>query len=149
MVRSLLLALSILLSALLPASAAEMARGRLEVQTAAGARHGFTVEIARSFEERARGLMFRQTLAPDAGMLFDFGMTEDVAMWMKNTLIPLDMLFITEDGRVVNIAQRTVPHSLEPVAGAEPVRYVLELGGGVTARLGIRPGDRVFLPKGP
>jgi uncharacterized membrane protein (UPF0127 family) len=77
-------------------------------------------------------------------MLFDFGHSESVAMWMKNTLIPLDMLFIASDGSVINIAQRTVPESLTPIPSAQPVRYVLELAGGTASRLGIKPGDRVL-----
>jgi hypothetical protein len=118
----------------------------LGIQTRDGKRHGFKVEVASSPDERAQGLMFRRTLAPDAGMLFDFGRTEPVAMWMKNTLIPLDMLFIASDGAVVNIAQRTVPGSLTPIPSAKPVRFVLELAGGTTARLGIKPGDKVLHP---
>ena len=82
-------------------------------------------------------------LARDAGMLFDYGRVQPAAMWMKNTFIPLDMLFIGEDGNIVRIAQRTVPHSLAVVASVEPVRAVLELKGGSAARFGIKPGDRV------
>ena len=108
-----------------------------------GKRHNFRVEMALTDEQRARGLMFRRELAPDAGMLFDFEATQPVAFWMKNTFIPLDMLFIAADGRIVNIAERTVPHSLSVVPSAGPVRAVLELNGGTVARLGIRPGDRV------
>jgi uncharacterized membrane protein (UPF0127 family) len=131
-----------------PAARAEAASARvsataLAIQTADGKTHRFTVELAATPEERARGLMFRRTLAPDSGMLFDFGRAEPVAMWMKNTLIPLDMLFIAGDGAVVNIAQRTVPGSLTPIPAARPVRFVLELPGGTSSRLGIKPGDKV------
>ncbi len=76
-------------------------------------------------------------------MLFDFQRAVPVAMWMKNTFIPLDMLFIAADGRIVNIARRTVPQSLETIPSAAPVRWVLELNAGAAARLGIRAGDRV------
>ena len=118
----------------------------LAIQTSDGKRHSFKVEVASSAEERAQGLMFRRSLAPDAGMLFDFGRTEPVAMWMKNTLIPLDMLFIASDGAVVNIAQRTVPGSLTTIPSAKPVRFVLELAGGTASRLAIKPGDKVLHP---
>ena len=90
--------------------------------------------------------MFRQSLAPDAGMLFDFNAPSPVSMWMKNTFVPLDMLFVDAGGHIVNIGERTVPGSLEPVTAAAPVRAVLELNGGTAARLGIRPGDRVLFP---
>lgn len=132
-----------------PAARAEASSGRatsataLAIETADGKMHRFKVELAATPEERARGLMFRRTLASDSGMLFDFGRAEQVAMWMKNTLIPLDMLFIAGDGAVVNIAQRTVPGSLTPIPAARPVRFVLELPGGTSSRLGIKPGDKV------
>ncbi len=90
--------------------------------------------------------MFRQSLAADAGMLFDFKTPSMATMWMKNTLIPLDMLFVDEAGHIVNIAERTVPGSLATIAAAAPVRAVIELNGGTAARLGIRPGDRVVYP---
>ena len=90
--------------------------------------------------------MFRENLAADAGMLFDFGSSEKVAMWMKNTLIPLDMLFIKPGGIIANIASGTTPLSLAPVPSNGPVRGVLELKAGTAARLGIRPGDRVLHP---
>ncbi|PKP83608.1 MAG: hypothetical protein CVT79_00315 [Alphaproteobacteria bacterium HGW-Alphaproteobacteria-18] len=105
--------------------------------------HAFTVELATTPEEIQQGLMFRETLAPDAGMLFDFGTTRPVSMWMKNTLIPLDMLFIFEDGRVAAIARNTQPGSLRSVSPGVPVRAVLELPGGRARELGIEPGDTV------
>lgn len=110
-------------------------------------RHVFTVELAVTPEQRAQGLMYRRSMAPDAGMLFDFGRHPTRAsMWMKNTFIPLDMLFIKTDGEIESVAARTVPHSLESISSAGPVRAVLELNGGTAARLGIRPGDRVEHP---
>jgi uncharacterized membrane protein (UPF0127 family) len=118
----------------------------LGIKTSDDKVHQFKIEVATKPEERAQGLMFRRTLAPDAGMLFDFGRTDSVAMWMKNTFIPLDMLFITSDGSVVNIAQRTVPESLTAVPSAKPVRYVLEVPGGTASRLGLKPGDKVLYP---
>ena len=106
-------------------------------------RHAFQVEVAATEKERQVGLMFRRKLASDAGMLFDYLKPQRVAMWMKNTYIPLDMLFIAADGRVVNIAKRTVPHSLASIAAAGRVRAVLEVNAGTTDRLGIKPGDLV------
>ncbi len=113
---------------------------------ASNGRHVFKVEIAQTEPERSQGLMFRQRLAADAGMLFDFGEEQPVAFWMQNTLIPLDMVFIRRDGRIANIAQRTIPLSTDTVPSSEPVRFVLEVNGGTTARLGIKAGDRVTLP---
>lgn len=118
----------------------------LAIVTADGKNHPFKVEVVAEPEERQVGLMFRRSLAADGGMLFDFGRTEPVAMWMKNTLIPLDMLFIASDGSVVNIAQRTVPGSLATIPSAKPVRFVLEVAGGTASRLGIKPGDKVIHP---
>lgn len=117
----------------------------LTVVSTAG-RHDFTVELALTPQQRARGLMFRKSLAADAGMLFDFGAPGRVAMWMKNTLIPLDMIFIKPGGIIANIASGTVPLSLVPVPSNGPVRGVLEVRAGTAARLGIRPGDRVLHP---
>ena len=114
----------------------------VSIETAAG-EHRFTVEVAATVSHRSRGLMYRRSLAPDAGMLFDYRQPQPVAMWMANTLIPLDMLFIGADGRIVNIAERTVPQSRMPIPSAGTVRAVLELNGGTVDRLGIRPGDRV------
>lgn len=118
----------------------------LGIKTSDSKVHRFKIEVATKPEERAQGLMFRRTLAPDAGMLFDFGRTDSVAMWMKNTYIPLDMLFITSGGSVVNIAQRAVPESLTAIPSAKPVRYVLEVPGGTASRLGLKAGDTVLYP---
>jgi uncharacterized membrane protein (UPF0127 family) len=104
----------------------------------------FTVEIADTDELRERGLMFRQRLPEDRGMLFDFGQPRPVAMWMKNTYIPLDMLFIRPDGKIAYIAENTVPKSLDAIGVSEPVLAVLELAGGVTKKHGIRAGDSVY-----
>lgn len=114
----------------------------LTILTEAGAR-AFAVEIADEPRERAQGLMHRESMAPAHGMLFDFGESRPVSMWMKNTLIPLDMLFIDEDGIIVNIIARTEPHSLESRPSDGPVRYTLELLGGVADLAGIRAGDQV------
>ncbi|RMD64741.1 MAG: DUF192 domain-containing protein [Alphaproteobacteria bacterium] len=121
-------------------------REALIIETAQGVRHAFTVEVAVTPEQKAQGLMFRRTLAPDAGMLFLYRIEWPVAMWMKNTYIPLDMLFIGRDGRIRDIAERTVPGSLQAIAPDAPVLAVLELNGGTVERLGIKVGDRVIHP---
>ena len=105
--------------------------------------HRFTVEVARTPEEQATGLMNRQSLAPDRGMLFPYEPPRSTSFWMKNTLIPLDMIFIRPDGTIARIAANTVPLSLEPVPSLEPVAAVLEIAGGRAAELGIGEGDRV------
>ncbi len=108
------------------------------------ARHHFSVEVAETDAQRARGLMFRDHLAPDRGMLFDFKRDRYIAMWMRNTLIPLDMLFIDRSGRVTFIHERARPGSLKKVEAPARNRAVLELAGGTVARLGIGVGDRVL-----
>ncbi|HZS85034.1 MAG TPA: DUF192 domain-containing protein [Stellaceae bacterium] len=117
----------------------------LTIETAGGKRH-FTVEVARTPEQMAQGLMFRRSLPPDAGMLFEYARPQIASFWMKNTLIPLDMLFIAADGRITGIHARAVPMSLEPITSDTPVLAVLELNGGTAERLGIKPGDRVDHP---
>ena len=106
-------------------------------------RHRFKLEMALTEKQQQRGLMFRRSLAPDAGMLFDYGSPQIITMWMRNTLIPLDMIFIGADGRIINIAERAVPGSLTAIASAGAARAVLEVNGGTASRLGIKPGDRV------
>lgn len=128
------------------AAAEALERGQVVIVTAAGARYRFKVEIARTGRQRAEGLQGRKNLAPDAGMLFDFGESQRVAMWMKDTFLALDMIFIDDGGRIVDIARHTVPQSLEIVESALPVKGVLEVRAGTTARLGIRAGDRVLHP---
>lgn len=106
----------------------------------------FNVEVARTAAEQERGLMFRQSLAPRAGMLFPFDPPQTAVFWMKNTYIPLDMIFIRANGTIARIAANTTPLSLEPVSAGEAVAAVLEIAGGEAARAGIRPGDRVSWP---
>jgi len=105
--------------------------------------HRFVVEVARSPEEQAQGLMFRDSLAPDRGMIFPYETPQPIAFWMKNTLIPLDMVFIGPDRRISGIAENTVPLSLDPVPSPGPVSAVLEIAGGRSAQLGLKPGDQV------
>jgi hypothetical protein len=117
----------------------------LAIETRSG-RLAFQVELADTPETRGRGLMFRQNLPADQGMLFDFGSPRPVAMWMRNTFISLDMLFIDQNGSIEKIVPNTVPLSEEVIRSDGPVRAVLELRGGVAAELGIEPGDRVLHP---
>ena len=106
----------------------------------------FDVELATNDAERARGLMYRKQLAAYEGMLFDFYREMPVSFWMKNTLIPLDMVFIAADGTVKHIHANAVPLSTESVPSRFPVRAVLEINGGSAALLGIKPGDKVRHP---
>ena len=124
-------------------SAAELQN--LEIVSQSGV-HVFSVEFAATDEERERGLMFRKELPDGHGMLFDFKADRDVAMWMKNTLIPLDMIFIRSDGRISNIAESTEPMSTRIIPSRGAVRAVLEVPGGTAKRLGIKVGDRVAHP---
>ena len=103
----------------------------------------FTVEIADDEQERNRGLMFRESLADDRGMLFHFQEPERASFWMRNTIISLDIIFIGVDGRILNIAERTTPYSEAGIPAAGMTRGVLEIRGGRAAELGIRAGDRV------
>jgi uncharacterized membrane protein (UPF0127 family) len=110
------------------------------------AQHRFTVELARTPAEMERGLMYRDRLAPDHGMLFLYEEERPVSFWMKNTLIPLDLIFADSSGRIVQIAQRAVPLSTALISSDGPVRAVLEVNGGTTDRLGIAVGDRLLHP---
>jgi uncharacterized protein len=105
--------------------------------------HVFAVEMASTPEEQAKGLMFRRQLPEGQGMLFDFHKEQPTSFWMKNTYIPLDMIFIRGDGRILRIAENTVPLSETLVPSGGPVRAVLEVIGGTAKKLGIAPGDRV------
>jgi uncharacterized protein len=120
-------------------------RSELTIVSGTG-RHRFKIEVAETPEQMMRGLMFRRSLPPDAGMLFDYKQPTVATMWMRNTLIPLDMLFVDAQGRITNIQQRAVPQSDDIIAAAAPVRAVIELNGGTAERLGIAPGDQVVHP---
>ena len=108
-----------------------------------GKKSHLTVEMAQSVEEQARGLMFRKQLSPNGGMIFPFKNDRIASFWMKNTVIPLDIIFIRRNGSIESIAANTVPYSLDPVQSGEPVAAVLEIAGGRAAELGISPGDKV------
>jgi len=114
----------------------------LEIAASTG-RHHFTVEVARTPDQQGQGLMFRTALAADEGMIFPFPQPRMASFWMRNTLIPLDMIFIRADGTIARVAANTVPHSEESVSSGEPVAAVLEIRGGRAAELGISEGDRV------
>ncbi|SEK42368.1 hypothetical protein SAMN04487976_102149 [Xaviernesmea oryzae] len=115
----------------------------LTIHSQDGAEHRFTVELALDEDQRAQGLMFRRQMAQDHGMFFDFGEVRRVMMWMKNTYLPLDMLFIARDGRVETIRNDAKPLSEAIIDSGKPVAYVLELNAGTVARLKLKPGDRV------
>ena len=120
-----------------------LAKEPLDVVTRDGVRHEFQVEMALTPEQQRVGEMFRKSVPPDGGMLFDWGRPRESQMWMKNTLVPLDMVFINQDGTIRSIAESTVPRSLATVDSRGPVRATLELAGGVTAKLNITVGDKV------
>ena len=111
--------------------------------------HLFTVEVASTADEQAYGLMNRTRLGPNEGMVFPMNPPRPASFWMKNTLIPLDMIFVRRDGSIARIAAMTTPHSLEGVAVREPVAAVLEIAGGRAAELGITADARVSWPGGP
>lgn len=137
-----LAALAALLMAAAVAGDVAFERGEVRIETAGGVRL-LQVELAETPEQRARGLMFRRSLAPDAGMLFLFPERERPTMWMANTWLPLDMLFVAADGRVVHVFPNAVPRSRLTISSPHPARMVLELAGGVARSLGIEPGDRL------
>ena len=117
----------------------------LEIASKSGV-HVFAVELASTPQEQATGLMFRRELPEGRGMLFDFHREQPTSFWMKNTYIPLDMIFIRGDGRILRIAENTVPLSETLVPSGGPVRAVLEVIAGTARKLGIAPGDRVAHP---
>ena len=114
----------------------------LTIRKADGATHVFTVEIAADSNQRAQGLMNRKEMADDRGMLFDFGSTRRVYMWMKDTYVPLDMLFLGPNGAIVSITPDTVPLSEAIIDSHQPVRFVIELNAGAASKLGLSVGDR-------
>jgi uncharacterized protein len=119
--------------------------GTLEIASKTGV-HSFSVEVVATDAEREKGLMYRRELPEGRGMLFDFQTEQPVAFWMKNTYIPLDMIFIRKDGRILRIAENTEPFSERLVPSGGPVLAVLEVIGGTARKLGLAPGDRVSYP---
>lgn len=120
-------------------------RARLTVETVDGRRAAFSVELAITDTQRMHGLMYRETMPADHGMLFDFGESRMVTMWMRNTVLPLDMLFIDEGGVVRRVREGAVPFSEELISSGGAVRYVLELNAGTARRLGIGEGSRAHV----
>ena len=133
----------VMLTASLSATAAEVQP--LEIVTKSGVQV-FSVEMAKTEQERATGLMYRKELAEGRGMLFDFSPEQPVSMWMKNTFIPLDMIFIRSDGRILRIAENTEPHSEKIISSGGLAKGVLEVIGGTARKYGIQAGDRVAHP---
>ncbi|RYE10014.1 MAG: DUF192 domain-containing protein [Hyphomicrobiales bacterium] len=119
---------------------------RAVLHTASGD-YAFSIEIADDREERAKGLMFRTELKPDAGMLFDYGTEQLTSFWMQNTLIPLDMIFIGADGVVKNIHVNARPLDTTSIPSGVPVRFVLEIPGGRSPEIGLKVGDRMDHPR--
>ena len=115
----------------------------LSVETAKGATHKFTVELALTDPQMEFGLMYREKMAADHGMLFDFGTPRPVMMWMKNTVLPLDMLFLDQNGVVTHIQENAVPYSEAIISSEGPVNYVIELNAGIIKKLGLAVGDKV------
>jgi uncharacterized protein len=121
----------------------ELPKEKLVILTRDGVRHEFNVEMATAPDQQTVGLMFRPSVPADGGMLFDWGFPHASQMWMRNTIAPLDMVFINADGTIRSIAENTVPESLAVIDSRGPVRATLELAAGTTARLDIRVGDKV------
>ncbi len=143
--RGLLLAAALVVLAAPATRLAALAAGELTIETGTGA-HRFTIELADTPETRARGLMFRRSMLPDHGMLFDVEIEQPVAFWMKNTPLPLDMLFIDRHGVIVQIAANTTPFSEAAIPSRQPIRAVLEVNAGTAERLNVAVGDRVRHP---
>ncbi len=123
---------------------------QLVIQTATGS-HTFIVELALDDAMRAKGLMYRTKMAADHGMLFDFGVTQPIYMWMKNTYLPLDMVFINEDGTVHHLVEETTPLSKTLIGSGGAIRYVLEVKAGTAKKINLKKGDQLrhnlFTPK--
>ncbi|WP_265570168.1 DUF192 domain-containing protein [Sphingomicrobium nitratireducens] len=113
------------------------------ITTQDGKKHVFTSEVARTLEQQSRGLMFRQSLEPNEAMIFLYPAPDLLGFWMKNTYIPLDIVFIREDGTIARIEEQALPMSLQPISSQEPAVAALEIPGGRSAELGIQPGDMV------
>lgn len=119
-------------------------RDELSIRTAGGETHKFSVDLAVTDAQRQHGLMYRKEMAPDHGMLFDFGQARRVSMWMENTVLALDMLFIQGDGTISHIKENAVPFSRDIIDSQGPVKFVLEINAGRSKVLGIKVGDKVI-----
>ncbi len=136
-----------LVASLAPAIGHAAATGETLVVTTPAGKHAFTIEWAVTPDERERGLMYRKSMPKDHGMLFDFQTEQSVAFWMRNTYLPLDMLFIDGAGTVKRIEHKATPLSDRFIPSGAPVRYVFEINGGMADALGISEGDKVTIPK--
>lgn len=141
-----LCALLVMLVAAASAALAAPPLEKLTFETAGGSR-AFQVEVALTPEQREVGLMYRRSMADNHGMLFDFGRPQEISMWMQNTYVSLDMVFVGSDGRVTRIAEKTEPLSTRIISSNGPARYVVELVAGAAAKIGLKPGDRVIHPR--
>ncbi|MDF1732277.1 MAG: DUF192 domain-containing protein [Minwuia sp.] len=140
LLRPILLLLLLTVATIAPATAQDLSS--LTVETAGGERR-FAVELADDGASRRRGLMFRQSMPLDHGMLFDFEREQPLSFWMKNTPLPLDIIFIDRRGIIVHIHHRAVPYDETPIPSMKPASAVLEINGGVARLIGIAEGDRV------
>ena len=120
--------------------------GTLTIADGRKVKHTFTVWLADTPQRKSQGLMFVRSLPATRGMLFVYEQPHDISMWMKNTYIPLDMVFIDASGRILQIVEQTTPHSLDKIRSNAPARAVLEIGGGEAKRLGLHPGQQVNHP---
>ena len=125
---------------------ADCAPGSLDLRGPSGMQH-FSIEIADTAKERAVGLMFREKMPASAGMLFAFAPPKHAQFWMKNTLIPLDMIFANATGRVTRVHSNAIPQDETPIDGGEGVAFVLEINGGLAARMGLAEGSEMRHPK--
>ena len=142
------LVLALVLSLAAPTAWAQLAtfgKSELTIDTGSGKQH-FAIEEAKTGQQMMQGLMYRRSMAADAGMLFEYDHPQPVSFWMKNTLIPLDMVFIGGDGTVRHVHANAVPLSTDTIPSQFPVRAVLEINGGSARLLGIKPGDKVKHP---
>ncbi|MBV9045065.1 MAG: DUF192 domain-containing protein [Alphaproteobacteria bacterium] len=137
-----LLAACVELAAAAPKPPGQLPVERVVIETAHGPQT-FNMEVAADDNAREYGLMHRTNLPRSAGMLFDFRSVQLVSFWMKDTPLPLDIIFVRPDGTIANIAANAVPYSTKPLYSAEPIRAVLEINGGLSKQLGIAPGDHV------
>ena len=144
-IAALFLLVGLTMQLLVTGAQGQLSRQTLSVLTSAGT-VAIDIEVADTPEQKAKGLMFRRSMPERAGMLFPYDRVEEITMWMRNTYIPLDMVFIRKDGVIHRIEEMTQPLSEEIVASKGGVTAVLELNGGAARRLGIKPGDRVVHP---
>ena len=145
MLRSFVVAILSVVALSAVAWSAPLSPNSIEIDTSSGP-YSFAIEVMRTPAELEKGLMFRRHMAPDAGMLFDFGAPQRVSMWMKNTYLPLDMLFIAKDGRVVSVKQNAEPLSERIISSGGEITGVLELNAGTAKRIGVKAGDQVHHP---